>query len=107
MEDEAVDDAEDEADRGDEDGGEGEVAVLDVQHHAPPLRVPLGLRRPAAVVRVRDGEVAVAGEDVAPLVTGGGHGGRGENGGSSGSEPRHPRQSCGGLQQQPGPGAGV
>ena len=107
MKDEAVDDAEDEADRGDEDGGEGEVAVLDVQHHAPPLRVPLGLRRPGAVVGVGEGWVAVGGEDVAPLVTGGGHGGRGENGGSRGSEPRHPTQSCGGLQLQPGPGAGV
>mgnify|MGYP001485246667 CR=1 FL=1 len=47
MEEEAVHDAEDEADSGEDDGGEGEVPVLDGHQHAPrPPLLPLRLNAP-------------------------------------------------------------
>ena len=54
VEEEAVDDAEDEAGPGADDGDESEISVLDVEHHIPILSLLMTIRRPTCrrIVRV-------------------------------------------------------
>ena len=75
MEEEAVNDAEDEAGCGEEDGGEGEVPVLDGDHHAPGPPLLLALGHPpggGALSRVSDYAGDVAGVE-ASFFTGRSH----------------------------------
>ena len=73
MEEEAVHDAEDEADGGEDDGGEGEVPVLDGDQHAPGSPLLLTLAHSPARVTGASQETRQVPAEEASLLTGRSH----------------------------------